>query len=74
MTDKALLQSKMVLHGDTGVTLARALKISQTSFSKKLNGQVEFTQSEIQAIAHRYSLSPEEIYDIFLKNKKEAKE
>lgn len=62
-----LLKSKMVLHGDTGATLAAALDISRQQFSAKLNetNGAEFTQREIAAIKERYELTSQEIDDIF---------
>lgn len=59
------LRSKMVLHGDTGRNLAKALGISQQAFSHKLNGKADFTQREIQLIKNRYELSPDEVDNIF---------
>lgn len=63
------LRAAMALHGDTGQRLSQAIGISHNTFSKKLNGQVSFVQNEIQAISERYSLSPDEIVDIFLDSK-----
>jgi len=63
----AKLKSIMVLHGDTGAILAKALGITPQSFSLKLNEKngAEFTQNEITKIKERYSLSPEDIDTIF---------
>lgn len=63
--DKSALKSKMVLYNDTGITLAKILNISETTFSSKLNGKAEFTRSEIAKIKERYNLSAEEIDYIF---------
>lgn len=62
-----LLKSKMVLHGDTNVTLAEALGITPQRLSAKLNEWegAEFTQSEIIIIKDRYHLTPEEVDAIF---------
>ena len=59
------LRSVMVLHGDNGVKLARALGISQNSLSKKMTGKSQFTQDEIWRIKKRYGLTPEEVDEIF---------
>ena len=65
MNKKALL-SKMVLFGDNGGTLSEALGMSRSTFSAKINESgAEFTQGEIMLIMERYSLSPEEVADIF---------
>lgn len=60
------LRSVMVLHGDNGVKLARALGISQNSLSKKMTGKSQFTQDEIWQIKERYGLTPVEVDEIFL--------
>jgi len=61
------LRAVMALHGDSGVDLAKFLNISKQAFYSKINGRDgrEFTQSEIQKIKERYSLTPEEVDDIF---------
>lgn len=64
--NKNLLKSKMVLHEDTGETLAKALGISGVSFSSKLNENgSQFLQGEIRKIKERYNLTPEEVDAIF---------
>lgn len=61
-----LLKSKMVLHRDTGQTLAKALGIDPATLSLKLTKATRgFKQSEIDIIINRYDLSPEEVYEIF---------
>ena len=62
-----LLESKMVLFGDTGGTLAEALGLSRQQFSAKKNetNGAEFVQGEIKVIRDRYNLSPQEVNDIF---------
>ena len=64
--DKALLESKMALHGDTRKTLAAHLGISERSLIDKINEKgTEFKQGEIAAIKKRYALSEEEVVNIF---------
>ena len=65
--NKNLLRSVMVLNGDTNGTLAEYLNITQNRFSAKINetNGAEFTQSEIRKIILRYSLSPEQVNQIF---------
>lgn len=64
--NKALLRSIMVLHNDTNQTLAEYLGISSKSVTDKINeNNTEFKQSEIAAIKKRYSLSDEQVSDIF---------
>lgn len=65
--NKRLLESKMKLHGDTNASLAEAIGLSPQSLSSKKNGTngKEFGTSEILCIKERYSLTAEEINDIF---------
>ena len=64
--NKALLRSIMVLHDDTNLSLAEYLGISAKSVNDKINeNNTEFRQSEIAAIKRRYSLSDEQVSNIF---------
>lgn len=63
--NKSALKAKMVINNDTGITLAKALNISETTLSAKLNGKAEFTRNEIATIKSRYKLSAEEVDNIF---------
>ncbi len=64
--NKAMLRSVMVLHADTNKTLAEYLGISTKSINDKINENgTEFKQSEIAAIKKRYSLSDEQVSQIF---------
>ena len=68
--NKAMMKSVMVLNGDTNAILAGVIGISPQTFSAKINENGgEFTQSEITKIRERYNLSPEEVDDIFFKEK-----
>ena len=58
----------MILYGDTNRDLAKYLGISQQSVSSKINENgTEFRQGEIAKIKDRYSLSAEQVNNIFLK-------
>ena len=64
--NKALLRSVMILHDDTNRTLAAYLGITEKSVSDKINEKgTEFKQSEIAAIKKRYSLTDEQVSNIF---------
>lgn len=63
--NKALLESKMKLYGDTGGSLADYLGISRSTLSAKINEKAEFTQKEISLIKTRYELSADEVDGIF---------
>lgn len=62
------LKSKMVLCGDEDFVLATAnvIGVSRQTASNKLRGESEFTQSEIAKISKWYSLTDEEVYEIFI--------
>lgn len=61
-----LLRSIMVLHGDSGRSLAQYLGLSEASVNNKIaeNG-TEFKQSEIAMIRARYNLTDEQVTQIF---------
>ena len=62
-----LLKPKMVLFGDTNMTLGKALNIAYQTVSAKINNTngAEFTQGEIKTIKQRYNLTATEIDEIF---------
>lgn len=51
--------------GDTQGDLAKVIGITESTLSWKMNGKSEFKQSEIKAIADRYSLTGEEVKFMF---------
>lgn len=63
--NKAMLESKMKLFGDTGGSLADYLGISRSTLSAKINAKAEFTQKEISLIKTRYNLTADEVDGIF---------
>lgn len=67
MTNSNLLKAKMIAFGDEHFTnvLSDVLNISRTTASRKLNGLLDFTQSEINKLKSRYNLSAEDIDQIF---------
>lgn len=61
------LKVEMMRHDETGKILAKALGISEVSFSFKINENGSaFTRPEIEIIAKRYNLTPERVVEIFL--------
>lgn len=68
MTNTNLLKSKMIAAGDENFVqvLAEILVCSRTTASKKLSGELQFSQGEIAIIADRYNLSADEIKQIFI--------
>lgn len=65
---KNLLEARMKEFGDLGETLAQALNMTPTTFSRKKNGIADFTQSEIMQIKLRYNLTAEDVERIFFTN------
>lgn len=64
--NKTLLRSIMVLYGDTNRALALYLGISEKSVNNKINENgTEFKRDEIAAIKKRYSLTDEQVCQIF---------
>lgn len=65
--NKKKLFSKMVLFGDTQIDLAKALEISKSRLSAKINqyNGADFRQKEIKAIKDRYQLTSSEVDEIF---------
>lgn len=64
--NKRELESKMALFGDTRKSLADHLGITERSLISKINETgTEFKQSEIATIKKRYSLSDDEVVNIF---------
>ena len=65
--NKLKLESIMRLHGDTGTSLAKFLKMARTTFSAKINetNGAEFTQGEIAQIKCKYELTPDDVIAIF---------
>ena len=61
-----LLRSVMILNGDTNITLADFLGISEQSVSNKINENgTEFKQGEIAKIKARYNLDSDMVDRIF---------
>ena len=60
------LRVEMLRHNETGEDLAKALGITRTTLSAKMNNRTaEFTQKEIAIIKDHYDLSPERMTEIF---------
>lgn len=60
-----LFKSKMAELGDTQVTLAAALNLSQSAISARIKGKVPFKKNEMAVIRNRYNLSNESMIRIF---------
>ena len=60
-----LFKSKMKLHEDTQVELAKGLEMAISSLSYKINGKTPFNANEIKKVKVRYNLTPDEVDEIF---------
>ena len=65
--NKNLYRSKMVLHGDNNISVAKALGITPQRNSAKVNGThgAEYTCAEVAILKARWNLTAEEIDAIF---------
>lgn len=64
--NKRKLESLMTLHGDTQVSLAKAMGIHFTTLNAKINQRgAEFNQSEISFMIDRYRMSKADIIECF---------
>lgn len=66
LMNKELLEPIMRAHGDKNKDLAAAIGMSVPNFSTIWNGRGEFALKYIRLIARRYSLTPEQVYKIFI--------
>ena len=68
MTNTNLLKSVMIAVGDDHYTdkLAEILGISKATANAKLNGKIQFTQSEIIKIAVHYNMNNNTLCGIFM--------
>lgn len=60
-----LFKSKMVLFGDTIISLAKSLNIHRLTLTEKINGKSEFKQSEIGFLIEHWNLTASEVVQIF---------
>lgn len=63
-----LLKSKMLFAGDSQLSLAKYLDLSENSMSQKMTGKTQFKASEIGKIVWKYDLTAQETHDIFFGN------
>lgn len=60
-------RAAMVYHGDTQATTAEYLKISRMALSSKLHDRYDFRVPEIKMLCERWELTPEQVFEIFIK-------
>ena len=65
--NKELLKQEMTAYGDLNKDLAAAIGMSVPNFSTIWNDRGEFSLKYIKLISKRYNLTPQKIYDIFIK-------
>lgn len=61
------LRAQMARYGDNNIKLAKALGMSESTLSCKMNGKRNmcFTQTEIQIMIDRYNLTADDVILIF---------
>lgn len=62
-----IIKFKMSLYGDDISSLANYLGMARQTLSKKLNGEADFTQTEMSLIKIKYNLTDEEFTQLFAK-------
>lgn len=67
MFDQKMLKEIMKAHGERNKDLAAALGVSPQNFSMTWNGRQKFSLAQVRIIALRYDLTPDQVWDIFLK-------
>lgn len=65
--DRPLFLSYMAYYGDTGESLSGYLNIHPRTFESKKNGNREFRLKEVKMLAKKWGLSPQQVWDMFLK-------
>ena len=69
---KRKLKALLKKNGITQNELADMLGLTYQTISIKMNGHKDFTQSEIRAIMTIFSLTPDELVDIFFYSAEEV--
>jgi plasmid maintenance system antidote protein VapI len=67
MSDNKFLRSEIVLQGDTPTTLAEFLGISYQTLNRKLSGEADFTQTEMNKLRTKYQMDDEKFSNAFKK-------
>lgn len=65
--EKRMLQAEMILYGDSLTDLANYLGVVRQTLARKMDGESDFTQTEMTMIKNRYNLSDEKFAQIFTK-------
>lgn len=64
--NKRELRAQMVKHGDTQLSLSKAMGIGLSTLNAKINSaNTEFRQNEISFIKERYDLTAQQVNAIF---------
>ena len=69
--DYSKLKGRIREYFGTQDSFAESLDLSSTSMNSKLNGKVRFTQDEIYYSIQRLNIKPDELMDIFFREKVE---
>lgn len=66
MIQKNILKSKLSLKEKTQKDLAKALRLSKVSVSKKVNGLLRFSLPEVKKVKDYLDLTNDEVVEIFI--------
>lgn len=67
MLNKQLFKAKCALNDEKIKTLAKCVGLNTQTLRCKINGNSDFKSKEIKIISDRLNLTPNEIYEIFIK-------
>lgn len=67
MLNKQLFKAKCALNDEKIKNLAEYININPQTLRKKINENGEFKCSQIRSLSKRWDLTPNEIYEIFIK-------
>lgn len=69
MLNKKRLKAAIMANDGNQATLAKAMDLSLSSLSLRINGHMEFTAGEVAFIRDRYKLTDAEVCQIFFDEK-----
>ena len=68
--NSAVFYSKAALNGDrTNAEIATRLKMSESTVVNKIKGKTKWTIEDIANLTFAWNLSPQDVYDIWLKER-----
>lgn len=62
------LRALRARHGHTQSSLSELLEMSESSYNRRENEELDFTLRELKMLIEIFSLSKEQVYDIFFED------